>query len=100
VQNRYNVADRSSDRVLAVCEHDELAFIRGVPFAPAPTTSPPRQRSGAEARRDAAHHARAGGDVAARAVAGDAADPHLARRAWNPNMAEPGAASAEMAEIG
>jgi aryl-alcohol dehydrogenase-like predicted oxidoreductase len=33
VQNRYNVADRSSDRVLAVCERDGLAFIPWRPLA-------------------------------------------------------------------
>jgi pyridoxine 4-dehydrogenase len=33
VQNRYNVADRSSEDVLAVCERDGLAFIPWAPIA-------------------------------------------------------------------
>jgi pyridoxine 4-dehydrogenase len=33
VQNRYNVADRSSDPVLAVCERDGLAFIPWSPLS-------------------------------------------------------------------
>jgi pyridoxine 4-dehydrogenase len=33
VQNRYNVADRTSDAVLAVCEHDGLVFIPWRPLA-------------------------------------------------------------------
>jgi len=36
VQNRYNVSDRSSDAVLAVCEHDGLAFIPWSPLSQAP----------------------------------------------------------------
>jgi pyridoxine 4-dehydrogenase len=36
VQNRYNVADRSSDAVLAVCERDGLAFIPWSPLSLAP----------------------------------------------------------------
>jgi len=36
VQNRYNVADRSSDPVLAVCERDGLAFIPWSPLAQSP----------------------------------------------------------------
>src|SRR5947207_10344263 len=33
VQNRYNIADRSSADVLALCEHDGLAFISWAPIA-------------------------------------------------------------------
>lgn len=33
VQNRYNVADRSSDDVLAVCEQERIAFIPWAPLA-------------------------------------------------------------------
>jgi len=33
VQNRYNVADRTSDAVLAACEHDGLVFIPWRPLA-------------------------------------------------------------------
>ena len=33
VQNRYNVADRSSDDVLAVCERDQIAFLPWGPLA-------------------------------------------------------------------
>lgn len=33
VQNRYNVADRSSAEVLAVCERERLAFIPWAPIA-------------------------------------------------------------------
>ena len=33
VQNRYNVADRTSDAVLKVCEHDRIAFIPWRPLA-------------------------------------------------------------------
>jgi pyridoxine 4-dehydrogenase len=36
VQNRYNVSDRSSDAVLAVCERDGLAFIPWSPLSQAP----------------------------------------------------------------
>lgn len=36
VQNRYNVSDRSSDPVLAVCERDGLAFIPWSPLAQSP----------------------------------------------------------------
>jgi aryl-alcohol dehydrogenase-like predicted oxidoreductase len=36
VQNRYNVADRSSDAVLAACERDGLAFIPWSPLAQNP----------------------------------------------------------------
>lgn len=36
VQNRYNVADRSSDPVLAVCERDGLAFIPWSPLTQSP----------------------------------------------------------------
>ena len=33
VQNRYNVADRSSDEVLAICEREQIAFIPWGPLA-------------------------------------------------------------------
>ena len=36
VQNRYNVVDRSSDGVLAVCERDGLAFIPWSPLGQGP----------------------------------------------------------------
>jgi aryl-alcohol dehydrogenase-like predicted oxidoreductase len=49
VQNRYNVADRSSDPVLAVCERDGLAFI---PWSPL-TQSPRDAGAGARDRLEA-----------------------------------------------
>lgn len=36
VQNRYNVSDRSSDAVLAICERDGLVFIPWSPLSQAP----------------------------------------------------------------
>ena len=36
VQNRYNVADRSSDDVLAICERDGIAFIPWSPLSQNP----------------------------------------------------------------
>ena len=45
VQNRYNVSDRSSDPVLAVCERDGLAFIPWSPLSQAPREA----RAGARA---------------------------------------------------
>jgi len=39
VQNRYNVSDRSSDAVLAVCERDGLAFIPWSPLSQSPRDS-------------------------------------------------------------
>ena len=33
VQNRYNVADRSSDDVLAICEREQIAFLPWAPLA-------------------------------------------------------------------
>jgi aryl-alcohol dehydrogenase-like predicted oxidoreductase len=33
VQNRYNVVDRSSDDVLAICEREQIAFIPWAPLA-------------------------------------------------------------------
>lgn len=33
VQNRYNVVDRSSDEVLAICEREQIAFIPWAPLA-------------------------------------------------------------------
>ena len=55
VQNRYNVADRSSDAVLAACERDGIAFIPWSPLAqnPREANHPARQRLVAwAARRD------------------------------------------------
>lgn len=48
VQNRYNVADRSSDPVLAICERDGLAFIPWSPLAQSPrdASAAPRARLG------------------------------------------------------
>jgi len=37
VQNRYNVSDRSSDRVLAACERDGIAFIPWSPLSQSPS---------------------------------------------------------------
>jgi len=39
VQNRYNVSDRSSDPVLAVCERDGIAFIPWSPLSQSPRDS-------------------------------------------------------------
>jgi aryl-alcohol dehydrogenase-like predicted oxidoreductase len=39
VQNRYNVADRSSDDVLAICEREQIAFIPWGPLAQAAQAS-------------------------------------------------------------
>lgn len=39
VQNRYNVADRSSDEVLAICEREQIAFIPWGPLAQAAQAS-------------------------------------------------------------
>jgi aryl-alcohol dehydrogenase-like predicted oxidoreductase len=39
VQNRYNVSDRSSDAVLAVCERDGLVFIPWSPLSQSPRDS-------------------------------------------------------------
>lgn len=46
VQNRYNIADRSSDAVLAACERDGIAFIPWSPLAqnPREANHPARQR--------------------------------------------------------
>jgi pyridoxine 4-dehydrogenase len=45
VQNRYNVADRESDPVLAVCEKEQIAFIPWGPLAQGAqgSTAPPQQ---------------------------------------------------------
>ncbi|MGB5102891.1 MAG: aldo/keto reductase [Steroidobacteraceae bacterium] len=53
VQNRYNVSDRSSDPVLAICERDGLAFIPWSPLAQSPrdASTGPRARLGQWARR-------------------------------------------------
>lgn len=55
VQNRYNVSDRSSDPVLAVCERDGLAFIPWSPLSQAPRDSAAAARTALErwaARRE------------------------------------------------
>ena len=51
VQNRYNVADRSSDDVLAVCEREQIAFIPWGPLAQRPqeTASPSKQLTALQA---------------------------------------------------
>ncbi|HSQ70117.1 MAG TPA: aldo/keto reductase [Steroidobacteraceae bacterium] len=48
VQNRYNVADRSSDPVLAVCERDGLAFIPWSPLTQSPNDSGAPRRAALE----------------------------------------------------
>ena len=48
VQNRYNVSDRSSDAVLAVCERDGLAFIPWSPLSQAPRDGDARARAALE----------------------------------------------------
>jgi aryl-alcohol dehydrogenase-like predicted oxidoreductase len=61
VQNRYNVADRSSDAVLAACERDGIAFIPWSPLAQNPREAdhPARQRLAAWALRRGASIAQA-----------------------------------------
>ena len=54
VQNRYNVADRSSDAVLAACEREGLAFIPWSPLTQAPRDAQGGPRSALE--RWAARH--------------------------------------------
>lgn len=49
VQNRYNVADRSSDPVLAVCERDGIAFIPWSPLSQSPRDSNADSRARLEA---------------------------------------------------
>jgi aryl-alcohol dehydrogenase-like predicted oxidoreductase len=49
VQNRYNVSDRSSDAVLAICERDGLAFIPWSPLSAAPRDGRAGARAGLEA---------------------------------------------------
>jgi aryl-alcohol dehydrogenase-like predicted oxidoreductase len=48
VQNRYNVSDRSSDPVLAVCERDGLAFIPWSPLSQSPRDSTAGSRTALE----------------------------------------------------
>ena len=48
VQNRYNVADRGSDPVLAVCERDGLAFIPWSPLTQSPKDAGAARRSALE----------------------------------------------------
>ena len=55
VQNRYNVSDRSSDPVLAVCERDGLAFIPWSPLSQGPRDAGAAARAALEgwaARRE------------------------------------------------
>ncbi len=51
IQNRYNVADRSSDAVLTTCERDGLAFIPWAPLGKSGRDSTPD--TGAKARLEA-----------------------------------------------
>jgi len=53
VQNRYNLADRDSEEVLAVCARDGLAFI---PWAPLASGSTTRLERGAALEKVAAAH--------------------------------------------
>jgi pyridoxine 4-dehydrogenase len=53
VQNRYNLADRSSEDVLAVCTRDRLAFI---PWAPLASGSSERLEAGKALEQVAAGH--------------------------------------------
>ena len=48
VQNRYNVSDRSSDPVLAVCERDGIAFIPWSPLSQSPRDSNAGSRAALE----------------------------------------------------
>jgi pyridoxine 4-dehydrogenase len=48
VQNRYNVADRHSDDVLAVCERDGLAFIPWSPLVQSPSDAQSPARAALE----------------------------------------------------
>jgi aryl-alcohol dehydrogenase-like predicted oxidoreductase len=64
VQNRYNVSDRSSDPVLAVCERDGLAFI---PWSP--LTQSPRDLNAGPRRKLAAWAIRRGVTFAQAAIA-------------------------------
>lgn len=64
VQNRYNVSDRSSDPVLAICERDGLAFI---PWSP--LTQSPRDLDAAPRRQLDAWAARRGVTFAQAAIA-------------------------------
>ncbi|RPI13789.1 MAG: aldo/keto reductase [Lysobacterales bacterium] len=49
VQNRYNVADRSSDPVLAACERDGIAFIPWSPLSQGPRDAGAESRAKLEA---------------------------------------------------
>ncbi|MCL4776519.1 MAG: aldo/keto reductase [Gammaproteobacteria bacterium] len=51
VQNRYNVSDRGSDEILAICEEDDLAFIPWAPLGRSGRSSTPD--TGAMARLEA-----------------------------------------------
>ncbi len=44
VQNRYNIVDRSSDEVLAVCEREQIAFLPWAPLAQAAQSSATRSK--------------------------------------------------------
>ena len=74
VQNRFNLTDRHSQDVLEVCERDGLGFFPWFPLAAGELAKPggPVARDRPRARR----HARPGrAGLAARALAGHAADP-------------------------
>jgi aryl-alcohol dehydrogenase-like predicted oxidoreductase len=59
VQNRYNLADRTSETVLRICEHDQLAFLPWMPLARGTLAG-----QGSGLRRIAASHAATHGQVA------------------------------------
>jgi len=61
VQNRYNVADRSSDAVIAICEREGLAFIPWSPLSQNPREAgdPRRQRLASWAARHGVSFAQA-----------------------------------------
>ena len=59
VQNRYNLEDRESEDVLAMCEHDGLGFIPWFPLGAGPLT-----RSGGPLDQVAASHHATPGQIA------------------------------------
>ena len=74
VQNRYNLVDRHSEDVLEACDAAGIGFIPWFPLATGDLARPggPLDELAARARRDARP---ARDRLAARALAGDAADP-------------------------
>ena len=77
VQNRYNPTDRSSERVLEMCEEHGIAFL---PWGPISVDSDAHRRDRVGA--DDATHAAGRAGVAARTLAGHAPDPgHVVDRA-------------------